>query len=492
MTPHAVIIGAGIGGLTAAALLLKAGVRVTVLEQQAYPGGTAGTFYHKGYRFDAGATLAGGFSDDGPHGRLAQHLGLKWDVTPVDPAWIVHIGRQSITQWADRDAWHAEAERIFPEARQFWQLQTRLAQAAWSVSSQRFPFPPSTIHDLLSLAKQINSTTLSAAPYGLRSIASMLPADASLTLKSFVDSQLLISAQTTSQHANALYGSAALDLPRRGVSAPRGGMGSLANTLIHWIRTNGGEVLFHQQVNQLKVQQCRITSVATKQGLVLPADIVIANLTYPSLAVMLGEQTPARLKPHTKIQSDSWGAFMLYLGIDASCLQTGVADHHQIIADPNIPFGEGNSVFVSISPAWDDSRAPVGHRAITISTHTRSANWWALHKTDLSAYAERKEAYTQQVLRVVETVIPNIRAAVKVILPGTPVTFQRFTLRQHGLVGGYPQTSLLAARSGRVGIANLRLVGDSIFPGQSTAGVTLGAMRVVDDILNTLPSANHA
>ena len=43
-------IGAGVGGLTAASLLLKAGFPVTVLEAHVYAGGSAGTFYHKGYR----------------------------------------------------------------------------------------------------------------------------------------------------------------------------------------------------------------------------------------------------------------------------------------------------------------------------------------------------------------------------------------------------------------------------------------------------------
>ncbi len=52
-----VVIGAGIGGLTTAAILARAGLDVTVLEAHIYPGGCAGTFYHQGYRFDAGATL---------------------------------------------------------------------------------------------------------------------------------------------------------------------------------------------------------------------------------------------------------------------------------------------------------------------------------------------------------------------------------------------------------------------------------------------------
>ncbi|MCA9956975.1 MAG: NAD(P)-binding protein, partial [Anaerolineales bacterium] len=90
-TPHTLIIGAGIGGLTAGALLLKAGHRVTVLEAHVYPGGCAGTFYHQKYRFDAGATLAGGFAPGGPHARVAELLGLTWPVHPVDPAWVVHL-----------------------------------------------------------------------------------------------------------------------------------------------------------------------------------------------------------------------------------------------------------------------------------------------------------------------------------------------------------------------------------------------------------------
>jgi phytoene dehydrogenase-like protein len=50
------------------------------------------------------------------------------------------------------------------------------------------------------------------------------------------------------------------------------------------------------------------------------------------------------------------------------------------------------------------------------------------------------------------------------------------------MVGGLPQTSLFEARGPRTGVGNLWLVGDSVFPGQSTAGVTLGAFRVAADV----------
>ncbi|MCA9968223.1 MAG: hypothetical protein KC423_28450, partial [Anaerolineales bacterium] len=71
--------------------------------------------------------------------------------------------------------------------------------------------------------------------------------------------------------------------------------------------------------------------------------------------------------------------------------------------------------------------------------------------------------------------------------PGTPVTFQFYTRRPGGMVGGFAQTSLFNGRGPSTGIPNLWLVGDSVFPGQSTAAVTLGGMRVATAVLQAIP-----
>lgn len=479
-SPHTLVIGAGIGGLTAGALLLKAGHRVTVLEAHVYPGGCAGTFYHKKFRFDAGATLAGGFSPGGPHARLAEILGLEWPVHPVDPAWVVHLPNgRTVTQWADPAAWQAERLAAFPRAERFWRTQEMLADVSWDISSRPFPWPPETARDVWTLARSLRPSTFKSVPYLLRTISSLAPTDDPM-FKAFLDGQLLISAQTTSDRASALYGSAALDLPRRGVNHVKGGIGSLAKTLVEWMRANGGEVLYRQEVERIDVDgRSRATAVHTNKGLTLRADNILANLTPWALADLLGNDAPRGLVDEVEHREATWGAFTLYLGVDAARLPAGTAGHHQVIVDAGKPLGEGNSVFVSMSDPDDPQRAPRGMRAVTMSTHTNISQWWRLrnHESE-EAYLERRERYTERLLAAAETALPGLRQAVTLTLPGTPVTFQFYTRRPRGMVGGFPQTSIFNARGPRTGIANLWLVGDSIFPGQSTAGVTLGGMRV--------------
>lgn len=490
-SPHIVVIGAGVGGLTAGALLLKQGYRVTVLEAHVYPGGCAGTFYHKGYRFDAGATLAGGFSAGGPHYRVAEMLGLEWPIHPVDPAWVVHLpdGR-AVTQWADAERWRVERTAVFPqpEMEKFWQTQEMLADISWDVSSRPFPWPPESARDLLTLAAALRPKTLRSLPYLLRTIGDIAPTHDPM-FKAFLDAQLLISAQCTAEEANALYGSAALDLPRRGVNHVAGGIGALAQTLSDWIDAHGGEVLYRQEVTAIEMANGRAQAIHTKRGLRLEADFVLANLTPWALAGLLGEDAPA-LQTEVAQLEPTWGAFMVYFGLDKAKFRAKFSDeagHHQIVVDADKPLGETNSVFVSMADFADHGRAPAGESPVTMSTHTEISQWWRLREQDKVAYEARKAAYAERMLDAAERALPGLRDCITFQMTGTPVSFQRFTRRPQGMVGGFAQKSILQARGPKTAVANILTVGDSIFPGQSTAGVTLGGLRVANQVQRFLP-----
>lgn len=70
------VLGGGIAGLTAAALLATEGLEVVLLEAHSQSGGCAGTFRRGPYTFDVGATQVAGFEPGGIHRRLMDHFAL--------------------------------------------------------------------------------------------------------------------------------------------------------------------------------------------------------------------------------------------------------------------------------------------------------------------------------------------------------------------------------------------------------------------------------
>ncbi len=483
---RSIIIGAGIGGLTTAALLAKAGLDVTVLEAHVYPGGCAGTFFHQGYRFDAGATLAAGFEPAGGMTRLAEALGIAWPVEPAHVAMRVHLpGGQQITRWTDPAAWQAERLRAFgPAAERFWRWQEGTADRMWAVALRGVPWPPQTGAEFARLAG-VGVRLAATAHVGLPGLAldAVRPVAARLGglpdhLRQYIDGQLLIAAQATSARANALYGASALDMPRRGVAHVRGGIGKLAETLADGVRRHGGQVRYRQRVTGVAKRGDGGYRVETNKDAVFEAEPVIFNLPPHDAAELMGGDAPPRLRG-ARLPADGWGAFMVYVGLDGAGLPADLPLHHQVLARE--PLGEGNSVFLSLSLPDDAARAPAGHRALTISTHTDLRTWWRLFEHGRAAYEARKAEVTERALDAAQVAIPGLRAAAKLILPGTPVSFQRFTHRSLGWVGGFPQTHLFRAWGPRLG-QNLWLVGDSIFPGQSVLATALGGTRVAEAI----------
>ncbi len=492
MNPKIVIIGAGIGGLTTGAILARQGYAVTVVEAHVYPGGCAGTFYHQGYRFEAGATLAGGFYPGGPMDLVAQAAGIEgWPAHPSSEVMRVHLPDGSqVTRYGDERRWEEQRRFFGSQSEAFFRWQEQTADALWDLALRGPAWPPQSVAEgaglLVAGGGWLGDRLRTGAGLRLPGLAldaftpvSRHLAGASDRLRLFVDGQLLIAAQTTSAHANALYGASALDLPRRGVVHLKGGIGALGETLAAALARNGGEILFRQEATRIRVEDGRPVAVQTKKGLEIDANRVIVNLPPWNIAGLLGEEAPARLKRLPPQPLDGWGAFTVYLGVNSAVIPADLPLHHQILAGR--PLGEGNSVFVSISPDWDAGRAPEGMRALTMSTHTELASWWELFQRDRPAYEARKEEMARQMVAVAQRALPGLQDAIHLCKPGTPVTFQRFTRRRWGWVGGFPQTSLFRAWPPRL-MDGVWMVGDSIFPGQSTAAVALGGMRVASGV----------
>lgn len=489
------IIGAGIGGLAVGALLAKAGFDVTVYEGQSYVGGCASTFTHKGYRFDSGATVVGGFQPNGPHALIGDMLNIQWPIHQYDPAWVVHMPNHTVQLTQD----NVDVLKNFPNTAAFWDEQSRIADLGWSLSSQGLPWPPTDIHEWLQIATvgiRNLPQDLQIIPFALMNTGQWLKLRGlakDKAFKRFLDGQLLISAQTTTQHAYALYSATALDLARQGVYHAEGGIGGVAEAIAQKLISLGGQIHYKHHVTRIAIENGTATGLYTKnhrkskRERFHPADFIIANLTPFSLEKLIGNQSPQQLSKENQHRKDGYGAFVLHVGVQADKLPNGFADHHQFLMDIEGNLGEGRSLFMSLSPEWDTTRAPMGERAVTITTHTRIKLWWDLINSNEDEYYKRKEAYTRAMITNINHFVPGFRDAITYTLSGTPITYNFYTGRHRGMVGGFPQTSLFNARGPRTGIDNIRLVGDSIFPGQSTAGVSLGAIRVSEDVQRNLP-----
>ncbi|MFZ4816526.1 MAG: FAD-dependent oxidoreductase, partial [Phototrophicaceae bacterium] len=353
--PKIVVIGAGIGGLTSAALLARAGYDVTVLEAQTYPGGSAGTYFHKGYRFDAGATVAGGFQPNGPHYIAGKLLSIDWDIHRGEPAWVVHLPERQIALTAD----NTEVLEQFPASRAFWQQQNQLADMGWSLAAQGLPWPPTDAAELSQIMRVgLNNfpADLQIIPYALMSARQWINLAGMGDNPEFVrmiDGQLLISAQTTSQNAYALYSATALDLPRQGVYHAAGGIGGIAESLATRLVELKGCIEYRQHVTRIAIEDGRVTGVYAKHGrrakeeAFYPADIVIANLTPYSLETLLEDKTPNQLRQENRQRKAGYGAFVLHLGVHDSFFPKDFGDHHQFLMDVDGNLGEGRSLFMS-------------------------------------------------------------------------------------------------------------------------------------------------
>lgn len=223
-----IIVGGGIGGLVAGALLADSGVRVLLLEQATMLGGCAATFSHRGYRFDAGATIGCGFHPGGPMHWLADRLRVQWPVRPLPVAWEYCDGALCVPL----DPAGSQVLRAFPESREFWREQVGLAANLWGLSGELLGlYGQSRISQAVSLAARLiprfmRGQAKHLASMSVRKWLERHHLAGNEAFRRFIDAQLLISAETTSAECNALFAALALDLPKRAPCSLDGGMGA--------------------------------------------------------------------------------------------------------------------------------------------------------------------------------------------------------------------------------------------------------------------------
>lgn len=488
-----VVIGAGIGGLTTAALLARQGYTVRVFDQAIVPGGCASTFKRRGFTFDVGATQVAGLEPGGIHHQIFNELDVPLpQAIPCDPACAVFLpGEQvPIQVKRDRTAWHTERQRQFPGSERFWQLLENLFEVSWQFQARQPVLPPRNGWDLWQLVQAVRPGTLTTLPYTFSTVGDALRKlglEGDRRLKTFLDLQLKLYSQVDADETALLYAATALSVSQtpQGLFHLKGSMQVLSDLLEKALVRDGGYLQMRHTVEQITTQNGRVAGVTvrndkTKQSRVEPADHVVANVTVQNLVQLLGHSVPSGYRRRVDNLPPASGAFVIYLGVEAAAIPSHCPPHLQFLYNYDGPIGENNSLFVSVSRPGD-GRAPAGQATIIASTFTDPAQWW---QTD--HYDQLKREFTDGALQRLSSYFDLSPEHILHVEAATPRTFARFTARHRGMVGGL---GMRVSTFGPFGFANrtpikgLWLVGDSTHPGEGTAGVSYAAQTVAHQIL---------
>lgn len=489
---NVVIIGAGIGGLTAGALLARRGYRVLILDQALAPGGCASTFKRKGFTFDVGATQVAGLEPGGIHHRIFSELEIDLPAaTPCDPACAVYLPGETepINVWRERERWQAERQRQFPGSEPFWQLLATLYKASWAFQGRDPVLPPRNIWDLWQLTKAVRPGTLITLPYTFLTVGDALRGYGlgnDQRLRTFLDLQLKLYSQVDAEETALLYAATALSVSQlpQGLFHLKGSMQVLSDRLVDAFKRDGGQLLMRHTVEHIQLKDEKATGVSirnqkTGEVWTQPADHVVANVTVQNLVHLLGENAPKGYKHRVEKLPPASGAFVVYLGVDESAIPPGCPPHLQFLYDANGPIGENNSLFVSLSHPGD-GRAPDGQATIIASSFVDPRSWW-----QCGDYNALKRQYTEEAIARLSRFFHLSQETIRHQEAATPRTFAHYTARDQGVVGGIGQRIPTFGPFGfanRTPIKHLWLVGDSTHPGEGTAGVSYSALTVVRQI----------
>ncbi|MCU0524660.1 MAG: C-3',4' desaturase CrtD [Elainella sp. Prado103] len=500
-----IVIGAGIGGLTAAALLARRGYTVQVFDQAIVPGGCASTFQRRGFTFDVGATQVAGLEPGGIHHRIFTELAIDLPAAiPCDPACAVYLPGETtpIQVWRDPLRWQQERQSQFPGSEPFWQLMADLFRYSWAFQARDPILPPRNAWDLWQLVQAIRPDTLMTLPHTFTTVGQMLRA-MGLTdrrLKTFLDLQLKLYSQVDADETALLYAATALGVSQspQGLFHLQGSMQVLSDRLVEALERDGGQLLMRHRVEQIQVQNHRAIGVQVrdlKTGKVWQesADQVIANVTVQDLVHLLGDAVPSGYERRVHQLPEGSGAFVIYLGVKQSAIPPHCPPHLQFLYDYEKSIGENNSLFVSVSHG-NDGRAPDGYATIIASSFTNPTGWWNAGETEADhfeqgnislSYSALKQHYTETALSRLGQFFDLSPDQVVHVEAATPRTFAHYTGRDRGIVGGIGQRIPTFGPFGfanRTPIDHLWLVGDSTHPGEGTAGVSYSALTVVRQI----------
>ena len=502
------IVGAGIGGLSCAALLGKYGVSVAVAEAHSVMGGAAHGFHRDGYEFDSGPSYFLGLSSSPGESinGLRQVLDAVGETLPRGAAVYnslkMYFPDGNFECVADRECYRDAIRRFAgDDAVKEWdaleKAMTPLGDAAVAI-----PFAGMRADSgvVLTMAKYVAPLVkaLGGGPKGAEGFedAKWLRENFSALVDEHVRNEWLrrlldlecfvisgLKADSTSAAIMAFTFAERHKEEGCVYDYPIGGSQALIDALARGVRKHGGVVALRQPVETIVVEDGRAVGMKLKRdGRVIRArTCVVTNASaWDTVNALLPEDVRAKRRSsgdekHTEETPRCDSFVHLHLGIDAAGLPPAseLGIHHLVVDDWSKGVdGERNVFNISIPTTLDPSQAPEGKHTVHIygAANEPYARWAATTRGS-AEYEKMKREAADDLYRALEKVIPDIRRRVEVEMVATPLTQKRFVRRHEGTYGpGVDMTranlyGASLAPGPATGVEGLWAVGDSTYPG---------------------------
>lgn len=491
MKYNTTVIGGGLAGLTAGAMLSKFGKKVLLLEQHHKPGGSATTFKRGDFIIEVGLHEMSGLTENGSITQIFKMLDVDKHVQfeKVPEFYGVVSDKEDFVLPHGYDAATKALINKYPEdekgIKRFMKLIVGTRKEA--INLPRSPLKQKLIYPLMPL---LYPNLVEATKH---------------TVGSWLDKYITNENAKLDLIAHIVYwGDDPYTLSMFYFAVPfsgfiengghfiKGGSQQLSNYLASYIEKNGGSVLLGKRAEKIITNNGKATGVTFRDSFnenskptTILCDNVVANCAIPLVPAMLDKPYSTKLYQKISSKTNSCSLLCMYLGFKTDLEKFGVKYYSNVFQGDSVTalkdiknnhhgdWSKRRFIFVDYGKV-DAELAPPHKSEGVICAVDYIEDWENLNKDD---YKAKKEEVAQVLLQRLEKQYPGIRNSIEYYEVSTSKTIKRYTSNPSGSVYGYAQTKdQIASKRLRNNflIPNLYFASAWAFPGGGFEGSIQG------------------